>query len=106
MVQTIMVVRITIKAISGKTCESGTPAVRGNDANTAAARPRGYITVIKVSSLRNSDFKVDILTAKKRIPRKAKAKNRPKNSDVNDDKLNKRPVKTKKKERIRKLIWQ
>ena len=78
--------------------------VRGNDANTAAAKPRGSMIVIKVSASCSSDFKVVILTAIKRIPRKAKDKNTPKNIDVNDERLNKSPVKTKKKERIRKLI--
>ena len=104
MVQTTIVVIITIKAISAKTWESGRPDVRGNEASTAAAKPRGNIIVINVCSSCNSDFNVDILTMRKRIPRKAKAKNMPKNIDVNDDMLNKRPVKTKKKERIRKLI--
>ena len=103
-VQTMIVVRITMKAISGKTCESGTPDVRGNEANTAAAKPRGNITVIKVSYLCNSDLTADIFTTIKRIPRKMKDKSKPTSTDAKDDKLNRRPVKTKKKERIRKLI--
>ena len=99
-----MVVRITIKAISGKTCEPGTPDVSGIEANTAAAKPRGNITVIKVSYFFNSDFTVAVLTTTNRIPRKIADKPMPTITDVMDEKLNRRPVKTKKKERIRKLI--
>ena len=103
-VQTMIVVRITMKAISGKTCESGTPDVRGNEANTAAAKPRGNITVIKVSYSRNSDLMAAIFITIKRIPRKVKDKSKPMKTDVKDERLNKSPVKTKKKDRIRKLI--
>jgi len=69
-----MVVKITMNAISGKTFESGTPDVRGIEANTAAAKPRGNITVIKVSYLRKSDLTAAILTTTNRIPRKVKDK--------------------------------
>jgi hypothetical protein len=100
----MMVVRITMKAISGKTCEPGTPDVRGIEANTAAAKPRGNITVIRVSYCFNSDLTVAIFMTRKRIPRKIMDKPMPMMTDVNDEKLNRRPVKTKKKERIRKLI--
>ena len=61
-VQTIMVVKITMKAISGKTCESGTPDVKGNEANTAAARPLGNIMVMSLSYSCSSDFTAAILT--------------------------------------------
>ena len=47
-VQTMIVVRITMKAISGKTSEPGMPDVRGIEAKTAAAKPRGNIIAIKV----------------------------------------------------------
>ena len=101
----MIVVRITMKAISGKTSEPGTPDVRGIEAKTAAARPLGNITVIKFSYLCSSDFTAAILTTTKRIPRKMKDNNKPKIADVAEERLNRRPVKTKKKERIRKLIW-
>ena len=78
----------------------------GNEASTAAAKPRGNIIVIKVSYSCSADFKADAFTAIKRVPRKAKVRSTPTNTDVNDEKLNRRPVKTKKKSRIRKLIWQ
>jgi hypothetical protein len=45
----MIVVRITMKAISGKTWEPGTPDVRGIEAKTAAAKPLGNMIVIKVS---------------------------------------------------------
>ena len=72
-----MVVKITMKAISGKTFEPGMPEVRGMEANTAAAKPRGSITVIKVSYLLNSDLTAAILTTKNRSPRKVKDKTMP-----------------------------
>jgi hypothetical protein len=100
----MMVVRITMKAISGKICEPGTPDVRGIEANTAAAKPRGNITVIKVSYLCKSDLTVAIFTTTNRIPRKMKDKTTPIMTGVKDERLNRRPVKTKKKERIKKLI--
>jgi hypothetical protein len=100
----MIVVRITINAISGKTWEFGTPDVRGIEANTAAAKPRGNITVIKVSYVLKSDLKVAILITINRIPRKMKDKTRPIRTDVRDEKLNNRPVNTKKNERIKKLI--
>ena len=103
-VQTIMVVKITMKAISGKTCESGTPDVKGNEANTAAAKPLGNIMVMSLSYSCSSDFTAAILTTMNRIPRKTKDRNRPKKTDAKDERLNRRPVKTKKKDRIRKLI--
>jgi len=78
--------------------------VRGIEAKTAAAKPRGNITVIKVSYVFNSDLTVAILITINRIPRKVKDKTMPIMTDVKDEKLNRRPVKTKKKERIRKLI--
>ena len=93
-----------MNAISGKTCELGTPDVRGIEANTAAAKPRGNITVIKVSYVFNSDLTVAILITRNRIPRKVKDRTRPIRTDVKDEKLNRRPEKTKKNERIRKLI--
>ena len=99
-----MVVRITMKAISGKTCEPGMPDVRGIEANTAAANPLGNMTVIKVSYCFNSDLTVAIFMTKKRIPRKIKDKAMPMMTGVKDERVNSRPVKTKKKERIRKLI--
>ena len=100
-----MVVRITMKAISEKISEPGTPDVSGIEANTAAAKPRGNMTVIKVPYLFNSDFTAAILTTKTRMPRKIADKPTPRNTDVSEGELNRRPVKTKKKERIRKLIW-
>ena len=103
-VQTIIVVKITMKAISGKTCESGTPDVKGNEANTAAAKPLGNIMVMSLSYSCSSDFTAAILTTTNRIPRKTTDKNKPKKTDAKDERLNKRPVKTKKKDRIRKLI--
>ena len=84
-VQTMIVVRITMKAISGKTSEPGMPDVRGIEA-------------------KSSDLIAAILTTPKRIPRNAKDRNKPRMTDVNDVRLNSRPVKTKKKERIKKLI--
>ena len=78
--------------------------MRGIEASTAAAKPRGNITDIKVSYSFSSDLTVAILTTTNRIPRKVKDKTRPIKTDVKDEKLNRRPVKTKKKERIRKLI--
>ena len=78
--------------------------MRGIEANTAAAKPRGNITDIKVSYVFNSDLTVAILTTTNLIPRKANDKTRPIRTDVKDEKLKRRPVKTKKKERIRKLI--
>jgi hypothetical protein len=78
--------------------------VRGNEASTAAAKPRGNIIVIKVSYSCSSDFTAAILTTTKRIPRKVKDKSKPMKTDVKDERLNKSPVKTKKKDRIRKLI--
>ncbi len=78
--------------------------VRGNEANTAAAKPRGNITVIRVSYSCSSDLRVDNFTTIKRMPRKVIDKIKPIITEVKDEKLNRRPVKTKKKERIRKLI--
>ena len=78
--------------------------MRGIDANTAAAKPLGNITVIKVSYLCNSDLMAAIFITIKRIPRKMKDKTIPMMSEVKDEKLNNNPVKTKKNERIRKLI--
>ena len=82
MVQVMIVVRITMKAISGKMLESGTPDVRGIEAKTAAAKPRGNITVIKVSYVFNSDLTVAILMTINRIPRKVKDKTMPIMTDV------------------------
>ena len=78
--------------------------MRGIEANTAAAKPRGNITVIKVSYVFNSDLTVAILITINRIPRNVKDKTMPIKTEVKDEKLNNRPVKTKKNERIRKLI--
>ena len=79
--------------------------VSGNDANTAAARPLGNIMVIKFSYSCNSDFTAAILTTTKRIPKKVTDNSKPKNTEKKEEKLNRRPVKTKKNERIKKLIW-
>lgn len=106
MVQTMIVAKITMKAISEKIWYFDPSIVRGNEASTAAAKPRGNITVIKSSWLRNSDLKADIFTATNRVPRKIKVKSMPKKIDVSDDTLKRSPVKTKKKSRTRKLIWQ
>ena len=78
--------------------------MRGIEANTAAAKPRGNITDIKVSYVFSSDLMVAILTTANRIPRNVNDKTIPMKNEVKDEKLNRRPVKTKKKERIRKLI--
>ena len=40
--------KITMKEISGKTSELGTPIVSGREAKTAAAKPLGNIIVIRV----------------------------------------------------------
>lgn len=78
--------------------------MRGNEASTAAANPRGNIIVIKVSSSRNSDLRVEVFTTKNRMPRKTNARNIPKKTEVKDERLNNNPVKTKKNDRIKKLI--
>jgi len=103
-VQMIIVVKITMNAISGKTSELGTPDMKGREAKTAAAKPLGSIIVTIFSMSLWDDLTKDSLTAKKRIPRKTKAKAKPKRTRVNDEKVKSNPVKTKKNERIRKLI--
>jgi len=52
----------------------GIPDVSGREAKTAAANPRGSITVINFSES-FADFKNDNFTAANRRPRKTKAKN-------------------------------
>lgn len=103
-VHTRTVVKITMKTVSGKASAFETPAVRGNEANTAAAKPRGSITIIKVLFSRTWDFSVESSTAIARSPKKTKERKTPKKMKVNEEKLTNRPVKKKKNERVKKLI--
>lgn len=61
----------------------GTPDVRGIEANTAAANPRGNITDIRVSYAFSSDLTVAILITTNLIPRKVKDKTRPIRIELN-----------------------
>ena len=97
--------RITMKDISGNASELGMPIVKGRVAKTAAAKPLGNIIVIKfLIDLLKSGFTVASLITTILIPRNAKVRIKPKNTDEKDEKANNIPVKTKKKERIKKLI--
>ncbi|HIJ07806.1 TPA: hypothetical protein HA274_00400 [Candidatus Bathyarchaeota archaeon] len=100
----IIVANITTNTISGKTSDPGTPEAKGREAKTAAASPRGSMIVTKVSMFLEDDLTNDNLTARNRRPKKTKHKSKAKSVAVNDEKLKSIPVKTKKNERIRKLI--
>jgi hypothetical protein len=95
---------ITIKEISGNISEFGTPIVKGREAKTAAAKPLGNIIVIRVLTDFRLDLIVAILIIINLIPRKANVSKIPNNADEKVDNVNKSPVKTKKKDRIKKLI--
>ena len=104
MVVTIIEERMTIKDISGKTSELGTPIAQGREAKTAAAKPRGNIIVIKDLADLKLDFILAILIIITRIPRNTKVSNIPKSTNEKEEKANSNPVNTKKNERIKKLI--